>query len=83
MSFAPYRTSAVPLKLQTPFSFAQFVHGRTGVADGGSEAVGMGEAVEVEVGEAIGEDEAIGVDVAIGVDEAIGLGGINSPSSTL
>ena len=70
MSFAPYRTRAIPLKLQNPFSFAQVVHARTGVADGAGKVVGVGEAVGMD--EAVGAGEAVGMGEEIGVDEVIG-----------
>ena len=62
VSFAPYRTGTVPLKLQNPFSLAQVVQVPRGVAVGVGESVGVGEAVGVDV--AVGVEEAVGVSVA-------------------
>lgn len=61
MSFAPYRTCVVPLKLQNPFSFAQVIHVPIGVA--------VGVAVDVEV--AVGVEVAVEVEVAVGVEVAV------------
>lgn len=74
MLFAPYRTSAVPLKLQNPFSFAQATQAPTGVTVGVADGVNVGVAVDVwvDVNVRVGVKVAVNVSVTVWVNVALG-----------